>query len=125
MAATSRPATPAGLSPRGSYINLADAAEPGTPLFNANRVDEKGRLKAESEAESLLRSEMALKADRAKKEEVGMPAGSPSESSMHSLHRTDASVWPILSYCLASIMMTVVNKFVVSGYQFTMTFFRA
>lgn len=31
---------------------------------------------------------------------------------------------PILSYCVASIMMTVVNKFVVSGRQFTMTFLR-
>lgn len=33
-------------------------------------------------------------------------------------------MWPILSYCVASIMMTVVNKFVVSGSQFTMTFLR-
>lgn len=31
---------------------------------------------------------------------------------------------PILAYCIASIMMTVVNKFVVSGSQFTMTFLR-
>ncbi|WVQ73665.1 GDP-mannose transporter 1 [Cryptococcus sp. DSM 104548] len=31
-------------------------------------------------------------------------------------------VLPILSYCAASIMMTVVNKYVVSGANFTMTF---
>lgn len=31
---------------------------------------------------------------------------------------------PIISYCLASILMTVINKFVVSGSQFTMTFLR-
>lgn len=37
---------------------------------------------------------------------------------------TDKIVLPILSYCVASIMMTVVNKFVVSGRQFTMTFLR-
>ncbi|WRT69227.1 GDP-mannose transporter 1 [Kwoniella shivajii] len=30
--------------------------------------------------------------------------------------------FPILSYCAASIMMTVVNKYVVSGANFTMTF---
>ncbi|KAF8141706.1 hypothetical protein EV363DRAFT_1467645 [Boletus edulis] len=29
---------------------------------------------------------------------------------------------PIISYCIASILMTVVNKFVVSGRQFNMTF---
>jgi hypothetical protein len=29
-----------------------------------------------------------------------------------------------MSYCMASIMMTVVNKFVVSGRQFSMTFLR-
>lgn len=78
--ATSRPSTPAGLSPRGSFVNLADASEPGSPLFNNRLVDEKGRIRAELEAEShaaLLRSEQAVKADRAKKEEVGMPVGSP------------------------------------------------
>lgn len=32
------------------------------------------------------------------------------------------SVLPILNYCAASIMMTVVNKYVVSGRNFTMTF---
>ncbi|EPT00952.1 hypothetical protein FOMPIDRAFT_72467 [Fomitopsis schrenkii] len=33
-----------------------------------------------------------------------------------------SSVPPIVCYCLASILMTVVNKFVVSGRQFNMTF---
>lgn len=33
-----------------------------------------------------------------------------------------SSIPPIVCYCLASILMTVMNKFVVSGSQFTMTF---
>ncbi|KAK6910944.1 GDP-mannose transporter 2 [Kwoniella mangroviensis CBS 8507] len=104
----SRPHTPNGLSPRGSYTNLSaalDASTPGssTPALMA----EKERMRAEAEVrEALLKA--ADGAEKAKKEETGMPAGSP--------------VWPILSYCVASIMMTVVNKFVVSGHQFTMTF---
>jgi len=67
-------------------------------------------------------------AERAKKEEVGMPAGSPGESTrcrpVEQGHDLIFAVWPILSYCVASIMMTVVNKFVVSGSQFNMTFLR-
>ncbi|ORY21369.1 putative GDP-mannose transporter [Naematelia encephala] len=104
---TSRPQTPLGLSPRGSYVNLANAvldrdSTPGTPTR-----DEKERLRAELEVrEALLKAEDKL--ESAKKEESPMPVASP--------------VWPILSYCAASIMMTVVNKFVVSGHQFTMTF---
>ncbi|KAF8582764.1 UDP-galactose transporter [Ramaria rubella] len=35
---------------------------------------------------------------------------------------TSSSVPPVLSYCAASIMMTVVNKFVVSGRGFSMNF---
>lgn len=30
---------------------------------------------------------------------------------------------PIISYCTASILMTVTNKYVVSGYDFNMNFF--
>jgi len=33
-----------------------------------------------------------------------------------------SAILPILCYCTASILMTVVNKFVVSGHQFNMTF---
>ncbi|KAF9245318.1 hypothetical protein BU15DRAFT_85642 [Melanogaster broomeanus] len=33
-----------------------------------------------------------------------------------------SAVPPVISYCIASILMTVVNKFVVSGRQFNMTF---
>jgi len=35
---------------------------------------------------------------------------------------TSAAVYPILCYCFASILMTVVNKFVVSGANFSMNF---
>ena len=75
---TSRPSTPAGLSPRGSYVNLADVAEPGDPLF-ATR-GERGRLNSliDDEAQvALLKSEEKVKADQAKKEESPLPAGSP------------------------------------------------
>lgn len=34
---------------------------------------------------------------------------------------SSSPMWPIASYCVASILMTVVNKFVVSGPQFNMT----
>lgn len=34
-----------------------------------------------------------------------------------------SAIPPVVCYCIASIMMTVVNKFVVSGRQFNMTFF--
>ncbi|KAK1927351.1 hypothetical protein DB88DRAFT_477706 [Papiliotrema laurentii] len=100
----SRPTTPSGLSPRGSYVNLHSAL---LDKEGANSPSEKERLKAEMEVQAaLLRKEDG--AERAKKEEPSLPAGSP--------------VWPIMSYCVASIMMTVVNKFVVSGSQFNMTF---
>ncbi|ORY28767.1 hypothetical protein BCR39DRAFT_533738 [Naematelia encephala] len=36
--------------------------------------------------------------------------------------KTAEQVLPIMAYCAASIMMTVVNKYVVSGRHFTMTF---
>ncbi|KAI9637702.1 uncharacterized protein MKK02DRAFT_36525 [Dioszegia hungarica] len=99
--ATPHRGTPIGLSPRGSFVNVTEAAEPGSPLLR----DEKARFRAESEIkETLLKHG---KAEEAKKAEA-MPAGSPS--------------LPIISYCLASILMTVINKFVVSGSQFTMTF---
>ncbi|KAK8854545.1 GDP-mannose transporter 2 [Kwoniella newhampshirensis] len=106
----SRPQTPAGarpgLSPRGSYTNLAAAYENSTPS-GAQTPNEKERMRAELEVQAAL-LKAAEGAEKAKKEEAAMPAGSP--------------VWPILSYCMASILMTVVNKFVVSGHQFTMTF---
>ncbi|OXB35778.1 GDP-mannose transporter 2 [Cryptococcus neoformans] len=105
---SSRPHTPLGLSPRGSYTNLAsaaayDASSPG----GHGAKDEKERLRAEREVqEALLKAQDGV--EKAKKEEACMPAST--------------TVLPILSYCVASIMMTVVNKFVVSGRQFTMTF---
>ncbi|CAD6574424.1 MAG: GDP-mannose transporter into the lumen of the Golgi [Tremellales sp. Tagirdzhanova-0007] len=95
----SRPSTPLGISPRGSYLNLTDASS-GTPLR-----DEKGRLRLEL---GLLAQNRAEELEKAKKEEMRQPVAQP--------------VWPILSYCCASVMMTVVNKFVVSGHHFTMTF---
>ena len=71
----SRSTTPSGLSPRGSYVNLhAAMLESGS-----NTPSEKERMMAEMEVQAaLLKAEDG--AERAKKEEVGMPAGSPGES---------------------------------------------
>ncbi|KAL7422741.1 GDP-mannose transporter into the lumen of the Golgi [Cryptotrichosporon argae] len=121
----SRPGTPTGLSPRGSYVNLALLPEPtsshahstpsspipGTPLSGPFISGaEKDRLRAEQEVEAraaLLQAADGL--ERAKKDAPAMPAAA-------------SPALPIAAYCVASIMMTVVNKFVVSGNQFTMTF---
>jgi GDP-mannose transporter len=72
----SRPTTPLGLSPRGSFVNINHAAlvdsAPGTPR------DEKDRWRAEDEVRQAL-----LKADgleKAKKEDLTLPVGSPGES---------------------------------------------
>ncbi|ORX38268.1 hypothetical protein BD324DRAFT_620209 [Kockovaella imperatae] len=100
----SRPGTPT-LASRGSFANLAnyksgDASGQTSPT-------EVERNKAEEEfRQALLKAQDGI--EKAKKEEMGVPAASP--------------VWPILSYCVASILMTVTNKFVVSGSAFTMTF---
>ncbi|KZT70751.1 UDP-galactose transporter [Daedalea quercina L-15889] len=51
------------------------------------------------------------------KKAMATGGGAPRESA-----GSVSSVPPILCYCLASILMTVVNKFVVSGRQFNMTF---
>ncbi|KAK4685241.1 GDP-mannose transporter, partial [Tremellales sp. Uapishka_1] len=55
------------------------------------------------------------------------PFGKDRESQRESLKEvpvptTREQALPIMSYCAASIMMTVVNKYVVSGRHFTMTF---
>jgi hypothetical protein len=74
----SHPSTPhrgpgMGLSPRGSFVNVAEAAEPGSPLIR----DEKARSRAEMEIrESFLKQEKAEKAEESKKVEI-TPAGSP------------------------------------------------
>lgn len=72
----SRPTTPSGLSPRGSYVNLHSAL---LDKEGANSPSEKERLKAEMEVQAaLLRKEDG--AERAKKEEPSLPAGSPGKS---------------------------------------------
>ena len=73
----SRPGTPLGLSPRGSYANLANAAESSSPSTPSR--DEKDRLKAEMEVQARLKADDS---DKSKKEEVGMPVASPGEVSI-------------------------------------------
>jgi len=69
----SRPTTPLGFSPRGSFANLAEPA-PGTPR------DEKERLRAEMEMHARVKADDE---EKAKKEEVGMSVACPGESLDH------------------------------------------
>ncbi|ORX39294.1 hypothetical protein BD324DRAFT_619163 [Kockovaella imperatae] len=79
---------------------------PGYPMESETDRDRR-------DAQSLLMSQLGG-ADRAKENAQGRnDVGPPS---------TRDQALPILSYCAASIMMTVVNKYVVSGANFTMTF---
>ncbi|KAJ9108569.1 GDP-mannose transporter 2 [Naganishia cerealis] len=100
MATTSsRPETPP-LSRTASFSNVqqypADNKFTGQPDVDARE----GLLEAREEG-----------AADARLQEVNKPAqGNPS------------GILAIMSYCGASIMMTVVNKFVVSGHHFSMTF---
>jgi GDP-mannose transporter len=124
----SRPQTPRSITPRGSYVNLLEGKDrEEQAMFSPSKI-EKERLRAEAEVNASLLRE---KDDGKKKEEVVAAVASPGTSFFpfrcYSIggERPEyllTSVPPIISYCLASIMMTVVNKFVVSGSQFTMTF---
>ena len=73
----SRPQTPHGISPRGSYVNLQEGRdEAQQALFSPSKI-EKERLRAEAEVNaSLLRKEDGDK----KKEEVAPVAASPGTS---------------------------------------------
>jgi len=74
----SRPQTPHGISPRGSYVNLQEGRdEAQQALFSPSKI-EKERLRAEAEVNaSLLRKEDG---DNKKKEEVAPVAASPGTS---------------------------------------------
>ncbi|GHJ90184.1 hypothetical protein NliqN6_6586 [Naganishia liquefaciens] len=96
---TSRPATPP-LSRTASFSNVQqyppDSKYPGQPDVEAR--------------ETLLEAREEGAAD-ARLQEMNKPSqGNPS------------GILAIAAYCGASIMMTVVNKFVVSGHHFSMTF---
>lgn len=47
-----------------------------------------------------------------------MPAATPSAAQV-----ANSGIWPILSYCGSSILMTVTNKYVLSGTGFNLNFF--
>lgn len=78
---SSRPHTPLGLSPRGSYTNLASAAYDASSPGGHGAKDEKERLRAEREVqEALLKAQDGV--EKAKKEEAGMPASTVGECSI-------------------------------------------
>lgn len=70
----SRPTTPHGISPRGSYVNLLEGREEGA--FSPSKI-EKERLRAEAEVNAALLKD---KEGDKKKEEAPVAAGSPGES---------------------------------------------
>jgi GDP-mannose transporter len=70
----SRPQTPRGLSPRGSYVNLLAAGESEKETFTPSKL-EKERLKAEAEVQA------ALLRNGEKAKEAAVPVGSSGEFS--------------------------------------------
>jgi len=68
----SRPQTPMGISPRGSYVNLSEKREEQA-MFSPSKI-EKERLRAEAEVNASLLRE---KDDDKKKEEITAVVSSP------------------------------------------------
>ncbi|WVO22558.1 GDP-mannose transporter 1 [Cryptococcus decagattii] len=91
-------------------------SKPFVPTPNISRPASPSALGyGKDEASSTLLRDMGERVDRERRdrEEREKKDATPSGQEQ---------VLPILSYCAASIMMTVVNKYVVSGANFTMTF---
>jgi hypothetical protein len=75
-----------GLSPRGSFVNVAEAAEPGSPLLR----DEKARMRAESEIKGYALRQVSgdfERKDKDKDKVEVVPAGSPGECLMRRTRR--------------------------------------
>ena len=51
------------------------------------------------------------------------PISPPRHSTSSGGSITNNPIFPVLSYCASSILMTVTNKFVLSGYGFNLNFF--
>lgn len=85
----SRPTTPHGVSPRGSYVNLLEGREDGAGLFSPSKI-EKERLRAEAEVNASLLKEK----DGEKKEEPPVPVGSSGMSSCHRAHQVGTRTPP-------------------------------
>ncbi|KAF8416522.1 hypothetical protein EV426DRAFT_710289 [Tirmania nivea] len=67
---------------------------------------------------------MAEKEKQDYRVEMGSPPRSPRMSAGGPATSTTSNpIFPILSYCGASILMTVTNKYVLSGYDFNLNFF--
>ena len=72
-------------------------------------------------------------AEREKQEREGLMVDMPDRSSPPRSPRTGSGghgkafisgpALPVVSYCAASIMMTLTNKYVLSGYDFNLNFF--
>lgn len=51
------------------------------------------------------------------------PASSPRPHHVSAPSLSHSPVFPVLSYCASSILMTVTNKYVLSGFGFNLSFF--
>lgn len=51
------------------------------------------------------------------------PASSPKPPHATASSLSSNPIFPVLSYCASSILMTVTNKYVLSGYGFNLSFF--
>nr|ODO03921.1 GDP-mannose transporter 1 [Cryptococcus depauperatus CBS 7855] len=89
-------------------------SKPFVPTPNVSRPITPPLSYGKDDITSTLLRDMGGRGDKSKeKEDIGQKEGAPTGREQ---------ALPILSYCVASIMMTVVNKYVVSGAHFTMTF---
>ncbi|KAG8756036.1 GDP-mannose transporter into the lumen of the Golgi [Serendipita sp. 396] len=59
--------------------------------------------------------------ERGDYKQVPLTPNPPESRKQASVEVSSSPLWPIASYCLASILMTVINKFAVSGHKFNMT----
>ncbi|KAK6906175.1 GDP-mannose transporter 1 [Kwoniella mangroviensis CBS 10435] len=98
---------------KGHLVDLDNMSKPFVPTPNISRPGTPGGG-AKDDANAMLLNNLGADREREGRERR--------EERRDDKLAGKEQALPILSYCAASIMMTVVNKYVVSGRHFTMTF---
>ncbi|WVQ63757.1 GDP-mannose transporter 1 [Kwoniella botswanensis] len=98
---------------KGHLVDLDNMSKPFVPTPNISRPGTPGGG-AKDDANAMLLNNLGADREREGRERR--------EERRDDKLTGKEQALPILSYCAASIMMTVVNKYVVSGRHFTMTF---